>query len=201
MDLKEYIQIIKTNSRLFLVIVALSVVGGFTYSYISSKSFETSLTLNITRIGSQKTPDFKYDGFYRLQADEKFAETVVEWLKSPRIVYDIYTEAGAYSQKLTMSRLAKSLRSEKLSSQLVSVNFSAPDEKTSQKIAGAISKIISENIQSLNKDQKEDTWFEIVARDPVIMKKSYEKETVLLFSLLVGIFLGFWAAMVRHYLK
>jgi len=201
MDLKEYIQIIKYGRGLFLAIIVFAVVFGFSYAYINSKFFETSLNLNITRIGSQQTPDFKYDDFYRLQADEKFAETVVEWLKSPRVVYDIYTEAGVSNKELSIKRLSKALRPEKLSSQIIEVNFAASDEKTAQKIAKAIIKIVSENTENLNKDQKENTWFQIIAKDPVIMKKTYEKESVLAFSLLAGIFLGFWAVMIRHYLK
>jgi capsular polysaccharide biosynthesis protein len=199
MEFKEYLKIFKRHIKLFVAIIVAVVLGTFAYFIFRSESWATSLSLNITRAGTQETPDFKYDDFYRLQADEKFAETVVEWLKNPRVVYDIYSDAGVYSKNFTIGFLSKSFRSEKLSSQMVSVNFSSPDEKTARKTAQAIAKTISQNTENLNRDQKENTWFEIIAHDPIIMKRTYEPENVLFLSLLAGIFLGFWVVMVRHY--
>jgi capsular polysaccharide biosynthesis protein len=173
----------------------------FAYFYLSPISYSTSLTLNISRQGVQNTDQFKYDDFYRLQADEKFVETIVEWLQDPRIVTNIYSTTGINTQNYSLRQLEKSFIPEKLSSQMITVNFSAPDEKTAQKISGAIISVISKTNQDLNKDQKEDTWFEIVPQDPVILQYKPDFKLVLLGSVLGGIFLAFWVVMGKHYLS
>lgn len=183
------------------MVIVLVILVSFAYFYGRPVSYNTSLTLDITRIGVQNTAEYKYDDFYRIQADDKFAETVVEWLKSPRLISDIYAQAGLDPKNLTIKQLAKRLKPEKLSSQVISVSYSASDTKTSQNLARAIFEVISQNTQGLNKDQKEDTWFEVVFHEPVIKKSKVEPENVFAIALLVGIFLGFWVVMFRHYIR
>jgi len=201
MELKEYIQIIKNHLSLFIYTILIIILAIFAYFYLRPIFYTASLTLNVSRTGSQVTDQFKYDDFYRLQADEKFAETLVEWLHDPRIVSDIYTEAGIDTQNFSLKQLQKGLAPEKLSSQVVTVNFSAHDLKTAQKISQSITKVISETIHSLNKNQKENTWFEIVPQDPIIVRHQPNFILILIGSALAGIFLAFWVVLVKHYLK
>jgi capsular polysaccharide biosynthesis protein len=200
MELKEYLNIIRKNLQLFISVAVVIVLAVFSFFYLRPVFYNASLTLNISRSGAQATDQFKYDDFYRLQADEKFAETIVEWLKDPRIVSDIYTEAGINTQNFSLKQLQKSLAPEKLSSQVITINFSAPDKKIAQKVSQAVTSVISQTTQSLNKNQKEDTWFEIVPQDPVIVR--YQPDFLLIFiaSIVAGIFLAFWVVMTKHYL-
>ncbi len=201
MELKEYFKILKENVRLFVFTVVLIVAGSFVYFATKPIAYSVSLALNITRSGVQQTTDYRYDDFYRLQADEKFSETVVQWLKNPRTVADVYTRAGIDSNKMSLRQLAKSFVSEKLSAQIVSVSFSAKDENSAKKIAEAISEVIATNTESLNKNQNEDTWFLVVAQNPVIVRDEVSPLIIFLVSLAIGIFVGFWLVMLRYYLK
>ena len=201
MELKEYLNILKTHIKAFFLVVILAVIGGIAFLTFRPVAYNTSLTLNITRSGTQETADYKYDDFYRLQADEKFAETVVEWLKSPRTVADIYFNSSIDANQFSLGKLEKSLRSEKLSSQIVSVKFSADTPEKAKKISDSISKVIAKNIESLNANQQEKNWFKIVAQDPVIAQNSLNFWVVILAALAVGIFLGFWAVLIIHYLS
>jgi capsular polysaccharide biosynthesis protein len=176
-------------------------LGSFAFFALKPVSYSTSLALNITRSGAQQTPDYKYDDFYRLQADEKFAETIVKWLQDPRTVADIYTTAGLEVSDFSIKQLAKSFASQKLSSQFVSVSFSARSFDSAKKISDAIVNVVSKNTEELNKNQKENTWFQVVAQDPVITRDKISPLILLLASLLVGIFLAFWVVLIIHYLK
>lgn len=201
MELKEYIHIFKTHIKAFILVVILAVIGGILYFSLWPVKYDTSLTLNITRGGTQETADYKYDDFYRLQADEKFAETVVEWLKSPRTVADIYLNSNIDANQFSLGKLEKSLRSEKLSPQIVSVKFSADTPEKAKNISNSISKVIAKNIESLNANQKEKNWFEIIAQDPVIARNILNFRVVILAALALGVFLGLWTALFIHYLK
>jgi capsular polysaccharide biosynthesis protein len=202
MELKEYFQIINKNIKLFLIVPIVIVLANLAYFFVfRSVSYDVSLTLNISRAGSQETNEYKYDDFYRLQADEKFSETVVQWLRSPRIASDIYAFAGVDVSRFTFRQLGKGIRGEKLSSQVVAVSFSSEDRQKAEKMSQAVLKIIADNADRLNKNQKESTWFEIIPQEPII--KKYSPGVLLSFfaPLLFGIFLGFWTVMIKHYLK
>jgi capsular polysaccharide biosynthesis protein len=179
----------------------LVIIGTFGYFFFRPVSFDTSLFLNITRAGKQISDGYKYDDFYRLQADEKFAETIVEWLKSPRFVTDINNEVGKNIENLSLKQLTKFFQANKLSSQVVSVKFSAPDRKTAEKTSAAVFNILKIHTAQLNEDQKEDVWFEIKAQDPVIIQTKFDYKIIFLVSLLAGIFLSFWVVLFRHYLE
>lgn len=199
MELKEYIRIIRKNKNLFFGIIAISILAAFSFTYTRPVRYDSSLALNITRTGTQKTDQFRYDNFYRLQADDKFTETVVEWLKSPRVAEDIYANAGIDASKMTLRQLSKAVKPEKMSSQLVLVSFSAPDVVTSKKISAAIFKAVNDNTTALNKDQQDAEWFQILSDDPVIVKYHMNPGLLLAISFVFGAFVAFWAVMIRHY--
>jgi len=107
MELKEYLAIIKADFKLFGSIIAIIILASFGYFYLKPISYEASLILNITRNGAQKSDQYKFDDFYRLQADEKFAETLVQWIKSPRLALDIWTASGNNPKNLSLKQLSK----------------------------------------------------------------------------------------------
>jgi capsular polysaccharide biosynthesis protein len=201
MELKEYLAIIKSNFKLFGSIIAVVILASFSYFYLQPTAYEASLVINITRSGLQKSDQYKFDDFYRLQADEKFAETLVQWIKIPRLALDIWTKAGNNSENLSLGQLSKLFKAEKLSSQIVSVKFSAANPEIAKKLSESIVEIISRETALLNQDQQEENWFEIVALNPVILISRVNPFLLFLASLGMGIFLGFWIVLARHYLK
>ena len=201
MELKEYWEIIRKDYKILLFIIVITVLCSAAYFGLRPVSYDVSLTLNITRSGTQQTSDYRYDDFYRLQADEKFAETIVEWLKSPRMATDIYTKAGVDVSGHSLRQLAKMLRPEKLSSQVVTVSFASPDEKLAKEISDSISEVVGNNVEALNRDQNEDTWFRIISQDSVIVKNQANIWMIFVFPMLLGGFFGLWTIMIRHYLK
>jgi capsular polysaccharide biosynthesis protein len=200
MELKEYLKIIKRNKHIFGLTVAVLFLMAAIYIFFRPISYTTSLTLNITRDGTQSTDNYKYDNFYRLQADEKFSETLVEWLRSPRIEEKIFKEAGIDTLDFSLKRLSNSIKAEKMSSQIVSVSFSSPNKKSSQDIAQAVSKIIIQNTQELNRDQKDATWFKVLPENPVV--KIDEVSLLMVLAVLFSAFFAaFWVVMIKHYLE
>jgi len=200
MELKEYIQIIKKHLKLFISTAVIIILAAFAYFSFRPVSYTTSLVMNITRSGAQNTDNYKYDDFYRLQADEKFSETLVEWLKSPRIEEEILKEAGIDASSYSLKKLAKNIKAEKKSSQVVAASFSAQNKKNSEKMAQAVSKIISQKTENLNKDQKDSTWFQVIFENPVIRidEVSFLTSVLIFFG---AVFAAFWIVMIKHYLE
>lgn len=200
MELKEYFGIIKKQRALFLAIISFIIFGAFAYFIFRPIYFNTALTLNITRSGSQISDGYKYDDFYRLQADEKFSETIVEWLKSPRVEEDIFVNSRIDTADYSLKRLTNSIVAEKRSSQVVAVTFSASNQKMAKNIAESISKIIDQNIQNLNRDQKETTWFKVMADDPLI-RQNEPNPLIAPVIFFLAIFVAFFGVLFKHYLE
>jgi capsular polysaccharide biosynthesis protein len=203
MDLRYYLKIFAKN-WIWFVITALSVVAiGAAYGkYKESRpvSYQVSLLLNVTRSGTQTTDAYRFDDFYRLQADEKFADTVVKWLVNPRIVTDIFNENGIISGGINLRTLSKFFKARRLSAQAIEVDFSAVSVREAQDISESTVKELNSEIKNLNQYQKEDNWFKIVGDDPVIKEYKVNWKNVIFISLILGVFLGIWTVLVRHYL-
>lgn len=201
MELKEYLRILRKNLKTFWFVVFVITAIGFIYFLFRPTSYSTSITINITRSGKQETENYKYDDFYRLQADEKFVETVVEWLKAPRTVADIYQEANLDIRVLSLKKLSKIIKAEKLSAQIIGVSFTTKNEEIAKDVSMAINKVLTSNISALNQNQQENTWFEIVAHKPITLRDNYSLLVIGITSLIFGIFLAFWTVLIIHYLK
>lgn len=202
MDLRDYLKIFKKNIFVFLLTLLIVIGTGAAYKrYKESKpvTFGVSLLLNVTRSGIQTTDDYRYDSFYRLQADERFADTVVRWLELPRIVTNIYNETGIVSGDISLRKLSKIFKSRRLSSQVIEVTFESKSAREAQDISESLTKAINQESKLLNQYQKEDNWFKIIGDEPVIKENRLEWKDVLLLSAILGLFLGVWATLIKHY--
>ena len=152
--------------------------------------YKVELDLNITRIGRQsETMDYSYDEFYRLQADERFADTVVRWLGSAIIKEEISSDF-------------QKLKARRLSSQMISVSFLVLKKQEADIVVKSIDKVLNEKTAELNRLQKSPSWFKVlVSRSVVTEYKFLSFEKLIIVLVFLGFFAGFWGVFVKHYLK
>jgi uncharacterized protein involved in exopolysaccharide biosynthesis len=203
MELRNYLKIFLKNWIWFLVTVVIVLGIGVGYKqYKNSRpiSFEVSLLLNVTRSGIQSTDAYRYDDFYRLQADERFADTIVRWLENPRIVTNIFNETGVISGGIDLGKLSKAFEAKRLSSQVIDVRYASNSAREAQDTSEALVKTINQEIKLLNQYQKEDSWFKVVGDEPVIKEYKVNWNSVLPIFIALGIFLGIWVVLIKHYL-
>ncbi|HBI17419.1 MAG: hypothetical protein UR60_C0016G0015 [Candidatus Moranbacteria bacterium GW2011_GWF2_34_56] len=194
MELKEYLKIFKSNYKLFLGTLILTLAIGISFYFIVEDKYKAELNLNVTRTNYQKdTTDYRYDEFYRLQADERFADTLVRWLGSKVIQNEILTEVDGIS--------FEKLKAERLSSQMVRVSFIIDEKNQAVKITQAIDNILNDNISQLNEEQKNPQWFKVLVSSPMVDNYKLDLDKLMGILLALGIFLGSWAVLIRHYLK
>lgn len=201
MELREYLKIFKENIRTFIFVMILVLAAGFTYFYSKPVSYDTSLSFNITQKGVEATTDYKYDHFYQLSANEKFADTMVEWLKAPGFVENIYANSNIPTHSFSLKKLTKLFKAEKRSSQLVLVYFSAPNEEIAKNISNSVKKEVQKNMESLNLSQKDPNWFEVLSAEPLIIKHTFDFWWVFSGLFFGGFFLAFWTVLTTHYFK
>ena len=201
MELREYSAIFRKQAKLFWSVVILFVVIAFVWQKNQGINYQATLLLNIGRAGIQNTQDYTYDSFYRLQADERFADTVVRWLGSPRVVTDIYKEAQLDVEKLSLRELKSVFKAGRLSSQVIEVTYVGQSDKKLNNIARSVTAVLNRYIDSLNKEKSEPNHFIVIGSDPIIRDNRIGLLTAFAIGLAAGIFIGFWAGLLRHYFQ
>jgi capsular polysaccharide biosynthesis protein len=199
MELREYIAIFRKHRKYFWVTVCAFVIVALVWQHWQGEYVVGNLTLNVTRLGSDKTTDYQYHDFYRLQADERFADTVVRWLESPRMVSDIYESAQVNVDTASDRTLSHALTAERLSSQVIQVTYNAENALVARKISQSLIDKVNTEAGALNKDQQEVSWFVVVGSDPVIRDGRFGLMLALVVSFVLGFFVGFWVVLFRHY--
>lgn len=82
--------------KLWIAGLAIGLIAGFFIAKQLKPSFEGTTTFSITR-NAESTGDadyFRYDNYYAEQAAVLQRNNLVGWLRSPKTVYDIYTNSG-----------------------------------------------------------------------------------------------------------
>ncbi len=199
MELKEYINLFRTHIRWFWITLFLFVFVAFVWQKNQSTHFEATLLLNIGRTNIQNTEQYTYDSFYRLQADERFADTVVRWLGSPRIVENIYQGVGLDTHSLSTRTLKGVFVPKRLSSQMIEVTYENANEKKLRGISQMMLTELNQYTKTLNEDSGEKNWFIVIGSDPVIRDVRFSLAFALAIGCALGVFFGFWMTLVGHY--
>lgn len=201
MELKEYFKIAKKNVSILIYAVIIAVVAVYIWSIKQSETYSTSLLLNIGRIETQSTSDYRYDQFYRIQADDKFSETVSEWLKMPGVAQEILSKAGSNSGSKSLRQLAKTFSADKMSPQIIEVRFSPASPDEAGKISSAIASVISDRTKALNADARDPNWFKVDPSNLITAKNTQDLRINLFIAALVGLILEIFFAFVKHYIS
>ncbi|MEN8252166.1 MAG: hypothetical protein ABFQ53_01125 [Patescibacteria group bacterium] len=196
MELREFFAIFALYKKIFWGIVILFVSLGLIFYVFQEQTYKTTLTLNITRDVSEKTREYSYDNFYRLQADEKFADTVVRWIQAPHMVKKVFGDVIVEQYFLHKNRF----NAKRLSSQVISVEFVTNNEEDAHQISQKLIKSLNLESRALNQKQKQDNWFIILGSQPVIIDSNKSIFFVLSVSCFAGFFVAFWVVMVSHYI-
>ncbi len=199
MELKEYLKIIKKNLKLILAVGAIAGLSAFLFSSFQPVEYETSLSLLISKNKTQETDDFKYDGYYALQAGEMIADTIVEWTKSPAMVNAIYQEAEVSGNFGSIKSYAKKFTAKKMSSQHIEIKFNSNTKESAEKISSAAVKIINDKIKTLEKNSEEEISFSVSGESPIIVEKNPDALLNLFIGFISGLILGIFLVFGKEY--
>jgi len=199
MELRDLINVFRKQTNFFMGVVLLFVLVAWVWQKEQTVTYQATLLINIGRSGVNESADYTYDSFYRLQADERFADTVVRWLSAPRVVEDIYREAHLDSAALGLKDLSQVFAAGRLSSQIIAVKYGGVDEKTLGQLAVATVAVLNRYTETLNTEEREKSWFVVIGSDPVIRDGRVSLNLALWAGLALGLFFGFWLVLLRYY--
>ncbi len=199
MELREYYKILKNNFSILVTTIAVFLVIAYAWTVRVSQSYIASVALNISRNDIQSTADYRYDQYYRIEADEKFSDTVEQLFRIPGVAQEIFSRAQV-NKNYTLGQLRKSFKATKLSPELVEVHYTCDSKETADKISEAIASVVSERVKSLNKNSSDDTWFSIIPSNYIVSKNDQNIYLNLGVAFIGGLLVGILLAFFKHYL-
>lgn len=196
---QEYLRVIKKYRYSILSIGIVAAIVTFVFTLWQPNYYSSSLSLLISNDQIQETQDYRFDGYYTIQAVDLFSNNVEAWLQSPEVVSAIFRYAKVNLNTLNIKEFTKIFKVEKLASHYVEVRYKSSNEEEAVNIASAITEVLSEKTKSLSELSKNQTTFSISSGKPVtvLTKQPILVNTAVAF--VVGLFVGFLLIIIKEY--
>lgn len=199
MELKNYLKVIRSEKKMIIAFTLVTALAAYIFSLYMPAHYETSVSLFISKSGTQNTEEFKYDGYYALSAGEVVADNVEKMLQSPQLVEKIYDASGVDPNFKNIKGYKKKFTAKKMSNSYVEVSFQTSNLTDAEKIAQALTKTVNEQMNGIGSQSQNEIAFSIENTKPVIIESKPDATLNLLVGLLSGAFLGVFAAFLKKY--
>ncbi|MFW5885128.1 MAG: hypothetical protein ACOCUF_02785 [Patescibacteria group bacterium] len=200
MEFKEFIQLIRRNFNLMLPAAAVFLAGGFLLWNYQTNFFGASFAVNIDRGEFQDTQDYRHDQFYRLQADDKFAENVVFWLQDAGFLAGVGQDFSDFSKKGSFGEV-ESLGASQLSPNYVRVEYKSRNKESLNPAYQVLKKNLTQKTRSLDYENSDPTWFKLNYGRLNVYPVEPNLIIYLVSSLGAGLLFGVFLVLFKHYLK
>ncbi len=193
MEFKQFIFIVWQRKNIFMFILFSIIFLAIFWFSVQPEKYDAVFYIDISREDYQKTTDYRYDQFYRFQADENFSETIASWINEVELDQEIRKnyQGNVFSME--------NLRAEKLSSSYIKVSFKTKSENFVPMIRDSINKSLNLKIARINKEASDPDWFSIVVSTSVVSKHQSNLRIVIFGAVLMGIILGIFVSLFHYY--
>ena len=178
--------------RLGAFLALIGLVLGLALAAVWPKTTAVALAFTVDQRKRQVTVDYTYDGYYALEASQLFTDTLISWFGTPSTAAEMYAAAGLPLPPGGANTAAADFRMKRLSSQVVTARFPAPDAASGRALALAAAKVVETKTAELGRDAQGDSLFAVTATEPTVTTVKMPLAT----SGLAGLALGVLAAYV-----
>lgn len=167
----------------------------------SGVTYQVHFSYIVSLTERESSTNYRFDGFYALQATDLFTTTLANWLTTPETIVMTYQTAGLALPTNNARQLSRLVQAEKAAPQLIRVVVAAPQRDQAQKIAASLQEVMKQQIDHYQDQGIPALRFQALATQPWI-----SQQTVALFPIVVGSFvlalvLSSNFVVLRHSLK
>ncbi|MFH1171479.1 MAG: hypothetical protein V1778_03000 [bacterium] len=193
------LQLLRRYRWFFLLFIVVATMATLFISIRARPIYTTSLSITVDRIHRQATSQYQYDGYYAIQADDLFSQTLLSWFLTPSALLEFYQHASVDPHITSLNGLVSRFRARKYSAQNIVVQFSDPDRKAAEKLAAAISTVVKERGESLNQDSEGQGIFQVQPATPVIVQTRTNVPLNTTVAFLASALLAYILVAMRQY--
>lgn len=166
LDFKAYWQ----RVRLALPWLLLASFAAGVVAYVIASSYPPAHQVHFSYLISlserEAAGEFRFDGFYALQATDLFAQTLARWIQTPEVIVAAYREAGLTPPTENPRQLTRLIKADKTAPQLVQVTVEETSEEKAGQLTTALQTVMEKNVAAYDDQGIPAIAFRVVATDP-----------------------------------
>ncbi len=202
MELKEYLKVLSKYRTTFIIVWGSVILIGLLVASLFSQKHKATFSIDITRdVQAEGVQEYDYDQFYRLEADDRFGKTIVQWFGDRAIVNQIELVAQKENDDFKNYDFKTDFRAEKLANSYLKVSFLVSDRKEVAPIFSATKKVLAEKVAEFNGGFNKQNRFKLVFNGPTIADTKISIVPLLIILIGSGFFIASFGVMLRRYLE
>lgn len=198
MSLYAWVALFERERRLGVSLFFAGIVLTWIGFALQPTQYSGAVMLTVTRTAVENTPDYRYDQFYRFQADERLAESLTQYLMSSVGKQSVAETARLDGVSFTVFTQSK-LRVARLGTNLMNVEYRVHTREEAEQVAEALFQVANRFVALLNEDARERTWFTVLGERPVIEVARLGIVQILLIGSVIGLLVAFWGVLLRSF--
>jgi len=179
----NYFKIIWHNIFVFIIVILITVGTTLAFSLTEKTSYQTSIAFTIQESGISKTNGTENKAYYSIQTQKLFARNLEEWLTISATIQK--------GNKLAGNTVLNTLEVSKSKTNNVQVIFTTQNQDQINNAIFALTDILEEKTQELNRINQEKLSLATIAAEP----STKEINPNLLLNLLIGLCAGILLAL------
>ncbi len=190
-NLAHYWQrVVQTLPLLLATSVGAAVIAYITVQRIGP-THEVHFSYLISLSEREAVPEYRFDGYYALQATDLFAATLAQWAKTPEVIVAAFEAARITRATDDPRLLSRAVSTAKTAPQLVEVTVKSKKRQQAEKLAAGLMTVMEHNIERYHDEGIPALRFRVVATEPWIGTRKLSAPVIvsatLVFTLLFGI--------------
>lgn len=175
-----------------LIIVAAVVLG--CSAYLVARSFGTTYEAHYSYVVSlsarDNSPDFRFDGYYALQATDVFAATLAGWAQTPEVIVAAVEQAGLLAIPQDARTLQRLVQAEKTAPQLVQVTVRGNSAANAERLTNALQTVMQKNIDGYYQQGIPAVQFRVVLSRVWLGQSQLQAGVIAISIFIITLFLG-----------
>lgn len=198
MELRQFVGLFIKEKRLITIIIIVALFIGLFVYRLQGQWYTNTVLLSVTRIAPEETMEYRYDQLYRLQADERMADTVARYLESGIGMKQVADGAdlNEVSAKFFIDGKVEALRT---SSQLIQVSYRTKTPLEADRVGDVLHETGERYVVSLNEQAKDRNWFTLLATDAFVKDGRFTFLRAFGIAFVIGALIAFWTVLIRWY--
>lgn len=197
MELIELFNLIKKNQVVFAGVFLLVFLSGLFFYHQQNQIYLASMAINISREKQNANQDYQYDQFYRLQADEKFGQNIVNWVGDSGLMNNSKEDFIALG-KGNWEDISK-VKAVQASSNYIKVEFKSKTPSSALVFGKVLKENLNKKNQQLGGDKEQNNWFKLIIDDTQVVKNKVNFPFFLITTILLAILMGIFGVLLAHY--
>lgn len=165
-DLHSYIILLKRRLPIILLISVVAALVAYGVAARVKPEHIVHFSYTVSLAQRDVSADFRFDGYYALQATDLFSATLAGWMKTPEHVVEAYREAGLTLPSTDARDIVKAVDVTRSGPQLVQVAVKSESKIQAEALAQGLRSVIERQVATYHDKGVPAVAFTVVADTP-----------------------------------